>query len=174
MRASKFSIGFGPSIFKFHGKETVFQLALFPVGGYVQLAGMGAAQESDVSQMITAQADPRDYGERPLWQRALVVSAGPIFNFIFAILMYAALFGSSQAIAYEWKREATPMIREVSGAAEAAGLQPLDVIESINGQDIASFGQLRKIGEQGAGILQITVARSPDGRAPPVQRIRTE
>ena len=107
MKASKFSVGFGPAIFRVHGKETVFQFALIPVGGYVQLAGMGGGQESDVGQVISAQSDPRDYDRRPLWQRALVISAGPIFNFIFAIVTYAILFGSSQAVAFEWKRKAT-------------------------------------------------------------------
>ncbi|MEE2789886.1 MAG: M50 family metallopeptidase [Myxococcota bacterium] len=175
MRASKFSIGFGPALFRVHGKETVFQVALLPLGGYVQLAGMGAGQEGDLPDMLGATPDSRDYNQRPLWQRALVVSAGPVFNFVFAIVTYAALFGSSQAVAFEWKREATTMIREVSGAAEMAGLKAYDVIEAVNGDTVSSFGQLRKIvGEQGHRPLNIKVARSPDGQAPPVQRIDTE
>ena len=175
MRASKFSIGFGPSIFRIHGKETVFQFALIPVGGYVQLAGMGAAQEGDIGHVLSTQSDPRDYDRRPLWQRALVVSAGPLFNFAFAIITYSILFGSSQAVAFEWKRKATTVVRDVSGAAEKAGVKRYDVIEKINGQTVRSFTHLRElIGKHGGQPMQVLVARSPDGQPPPFERINLE
>ena len=175
MRASKFSIGFGPAIFRVHGKETVFQFALIPVGGYVQLAGMGGGKEGDFNEVVRMTDDPRDYDQRPLWQRALVVSAGPLFNFVFAIVTYTALFGSSQAVAFEWKREATTVVREVNGAALEAGIKPYDVIEEVNGQPVRSFAQLRNlIGEVGGKTMQVVVARSPDGSAPPMTEIKTE
>ncbi len=174
MRASKFSVGFGPAVLKIEGEETVFQLGLFPVGGYVQLSGL-TNMESDSEDQVGELFDGRDYGERPIWQRFLVIAAGPLFNFAFAIVAYAVLFGSFNAVTYDWKRSPTLVIKAVSGPAEESGLRAEDVILSINGTSLKGFGHLRDlVGQSDGQAMRIQVARSPDGQPPPKRRVETE
>ena len=174
MRASKFSIGFGPAIVKLESEETVFQIGLFPIGGYVQLSGL-TNLESDEDEPVGELFDGRDYGDRPIWQRFLVIAAGPLFNFGFAIVAYAFLFGSFNAVTYDWQRTPTLVVKNVDGPAEAAGLRPSDVILRLNDQPLRGFGHLRKlIGESDGKTIRLTIARSPDGSPPPVKESTTE
>ena len=174
MRASKFSVGFGPSVLKIEGKDTVFQLGLFPVGGYVQLSGLNN-MESDDDDQVGELFDGRDYADRPIWQRFLVIAAGPLFNFAFAVIAYALLFGSFNAVTYDWKRSPTLVIKNVSGPAKEAGLRSEDVMLSLNGESLKGFGHLRDlVGQSNGAAIRIEVARSPDGKPPPVKRSETE
>lgn len=176
MRAKKFSVGFGPPILKVQGKETLFQIAAIPFGGYVQIAGMGGGGEGDEVDQLWGDRQPnRDYSARPLWQRASVVAAGPLFNFVFAIVVYAFLFQSSDAVAFQWKREATLMARKVSGPAEAAGLKAFDTIERIDGEAIKTFPQLKRVtGASKGAPMTVVVARGPNGEAPPMKAVETQ
>ncbi len=176
MRAKKFSVGFGPPILRIQGKETLFQIAAIPFGGYVQIAGMGGGGEGDELDQLWGERQPeRDYDARPLWQRAAVVAAGPIFNFLFAIVVYAFLFQSSDAVAFQWKREATLMARKVSGPAEEAGLRAFDTIERIDGEAIKTFPQLKRItGASKGAPMTVVVARGPNGERPPARSIETQ
>lgn len=160
MRVQVFSIGFGPAVIRFKGAETVYQIAAIPLGGYVKVVGLNDQDRS-----------PGSYLTRPLWQRALMVSAGPLANFAFAAVLYAYLFGSFNALSYGWNRSPTTVVRQVQGAAAEAGLLPFDVIEQINGQPVVHFDQLRKAtGESGGAPMTLLVARSPDGQPPPYER----
>lgn len=162
MRVIKFSVGFGPAILAVQRGGTTYQIAAFPVGGFVQVAGMGPNQEDQ---------GPGSYLEKPLWARAAMVSAGPLFNFGFAWLVYVYLFSSFNAVTYEWQREATAVVREVRGAAEAGGMQPWDTIEQINGERIRSFKDLQAAtGKYGGEPMTIVVARPPAGERPPLTR----
>ena len=158
MRVLKFSVGFGPAILSVQRGGTVYQLAAFPIGGFVQVAGMGTANEDRA---------PGSYLDRPLWARAAMVAAGPLFNFGFAWLVYLYLFSTFNAVTYEWQREPTAAVRAVHGAAEAGGMLPNDIVESVNGQPIVSFSDLQKAtGELGGAPMSIVVARPPDGLRP--------
>ncbi|AUW93696.1 RIP metalloprotease RseP [Sulfobacillus thermotolerans] len=83
MRVEEFAVGFGPALYKRRVGETVYALRIIPLGGYNRLAGMEGNKT----------ADPREYPNRPLWQRFLVVLAGPIMNLILAAILYAVCFG---------------------------------------------------------------------------------
>jgi len=83
----RFSIGFGRAIYKkqFGKDNTEFVIAALPLGGYVKMLD---EREGDVKE----EELPRSFNYKPLWQRFAIVSAGPIFNFIFAILAYWVIF----------------------------------------------------------------------------------
>jgi regulator of sigma E protease len=83
----RFSVGFGRAIYKkqFGKDNTEFVIAALPLGGYVKMLD---EREGDVKE----EELPRSFNYKPLWQRFAIVSAGPIFNFIFAIFAYWIIF----------------------------------------------------------------------------------
>lgn len=85
----RFSIGFGkPLINRPFGKDrTEFVIAPIPLGGYVKMLG-----EGDTEEEISPEDLPRAFSQQPLWIRTAIVAAGPLFNFIFAILTYALMY----------------------------------------------------------------------------------
>ncbi len=173
MRASKFSIGFGPPVIKVETEETTYQLCLFPIGGYVQLSGL-TKLESEQERSLGELFDEQNYSDRSVWERAAVISAGPLFNFLFAVLVYMGLFGSFSAIAYDWQRSPTLVIETVEGPAKKAGIRAGDVLLKVNGEALTGFGHFtRLVGRSGGEKIRLEVARSPDGRPPPVERSRT-
>ena len=86
VKVLRFSIGYGRPLFRFKGAETEYQLAIFPLGGYVRILGVEDSEDDD----------PRDRGRsfqtRPLWQRLLILFAGPAANLILPIFIYFILF----------------------------------------------------------------------------------
>jgi len=170
MRASKFSIGFGPALVRFHGKNTLFQFALIPFGGYVQLEGL-TREKSRFSDRIGDSTGP-GFDAFPSWQRAAVMLAGPMANFLIAVVTYAILFSSTQSVHYQWTRKDTNAVQAVTGRAEEAGLLPKDVIEEINGIKIGDGRDFRRAVTAAKGeLLRIAVRRSPDGTAVPMEEI---
>ncbi len=86
VKVEKFSIGFGKSIWKKVGKDgTEYSLSMIPLGGYVKMLD---GRVDDVPESMQNGA----FDKKPLWQRSAIVSAGPIFNFIFAIFAYWLVF----------------------------------------------------------------------------------
>src|SRR5882672_1271267 len=84
MRVIRFSIGFGPTIWKHRpkGSPTVFQVAIIPFLAYVQIAGMNPYEENDPK-------DPGSYANASLWGRIVTIAGGPIANYLFAsVLMF--------------------------------------------------------------------------------------
>src|SRR6476619_3212684 len=86
MRVDRFSIGFGPTLWTFKRGETTFQIAVIPLGGYVQIAGMNPGQED------IALDDPRSYLNRPALLRFATILAGPATNYLFAALVMTAVY----------------------------------------------------------------------------------
>ncbi|HEU4728083.1 MAG TPA: M50 family metallopeptidase [Kofleriaceae bacterium] len=87
MRIERFSIGFGPAVFKRKAKKTgtTFQLAPILFGGFVEIRGMNIAEDVDPD-------DPSSYPNRPAWQRFLTIFAGPATNYVSAIVLAMAVF----------------------------------------------------------------------------------
>src|ERR1700682_4129306 len=84
MRVIKFSIGFGPTLYKHRpkGSPTVYQIAIIPFLAYVQIAGMNPYEENDPK-------DPGSYANASLWGRIVTIAAGPLANYLFAsVLMF--------------------------------------------------------------------------------------
>lgn len=120
--AEEFSIGMGPRLLKLQGKETEYSLRLLPVGGYVKF--MGEDEES---------SDPRAFRNAKVWKRIAVISAGPIMNFLLAVLLFAIMLTAWGYV--------VPEIGEVipDSPAEQAGLQPGDRFVRLEGTDLSSL-----------------------------------
>lgn len=160
-----FSIGFGRELAGFvdrHG--TRWRLAAIPLGGYVKFLDDANAASQPSATAATAHP-PGSFHGKPVWQRALVVAAGPVANFIVAALIYAAVnatYGVSMV---------TARIDQVTAGmpAEKAGLKAGDLITEIDGWDIESFDDVVRIVTGSSGrTLNITVARDGETLTVPV------
>jgi regulator of sigma E protease len=140
-----FSIGFGHEIYGFNDKHgTRWRIALIPLGGYVKFSGdadaSSAPDNAEVAQM-TPQERARSFPAQSIGERAAIVAAGPIANFLLAIFIFAAtvfLFGKQVLI---------PRVDQVraGSAAERAGLQAGDLVVAIDGQPIGSFSDMQRV-----------------------------
>jgi regulator of sigma E protease len=141
VKAEAFSIGFGHEIFGFtDSRGTRWKFGWLPLGGYVRFAGdMNPASQPDPAwMMLPAEERNRTFQAKPVWQRALVVAAGPVTNFLFAILIIAG-FNLIQG-----QPSTAPVAgRVVPGSvAEQAGFVSGDVFKRVDGRDIATFRDL--------------------------------
>ncbi len=102
MKAEAFSIGFGREIAGWTDKRgTRWKLAALPLGGYVKFAGdMTASGRSDPDWLLLpAEERAQTFQAKPIWQRAIIVAAGPVINFVLAILIlagFALAYGDAQ------------------------------------------------------------------------------
>jgi regulator of sigma E protease len=137
-----FSIGFGKEVFGWNdSKGTRWKVSWIPLGGYVKFRGdANAASMPDAGALERAKGDAGNFHGKPVWQRAAVVAAGPIANFILAIFIFAAAFMIVGTVVME------PRVDEVmpGSAAEQAGLQKGDLVTSIDGKPIDDFSDLQQ------------------------------
>jgi regulator of sigma E protease len=151
IRVQVFSIGFGRELLGFNDRHgTRWKLAAIPLGGYVKFLGDENAASMPDRQAVAKLSEPerRDcFYYKPVWQRAAVVAAGPIANFLLAIVIFAGI-----AMWYG-KQETTPRVDEVlpNSAAAAAGFQPGDLVVSIDGNPIENFSDMQRIVATSAG-----------------------
>src|SRR5690606_2160376 len=87
----RFSIGFGPRIAGFRKGETEYVISALPLGGYVRMAGMEDTAALEGGTDPEHQPSSRDFDAKPLWARAIVISAGVVMNFLFAIVVLAGI-----------------------------------------------------------------------------------
>ena len=158
-----FSIGFGPELVGFTDRHgTRWKLSAIPLGGYVKFAGdvNGASvpDAASLSQMTPAERAV-SFHHKTVLQRALVVAAGPIANFLLAIAIFAGItyVNGRQILA--------PRIDVVQAgsAAERAGFKPGDLVLSINGRSISSFTDMQRIVSASADD-ELSIAIDRDGR----------
>jgi regulator of sigma E protease len=138
IEADVFSLGFGPVLFSRVDKHgTKWQFALLPFGGYVKFKGdSNAASGKDVDAMeATPPEDLRHtmHGA-PLWARTLTVAAGPAFNFVLSILVFAAVVMSNGVAEDPWAVGETRPVPE----AQIQELKSGDQVLSIGGQPVPS------------------------------------
>lgn len=159
VRVEVFSIGFGPEIFGWTDKaQTRWKFSAIPLGGYVKMFGdINAASMPDSA---VAEMSPEEravaFPTKRLGQRAWIVAAGPLANFIFAIILFAGLY------VFVGQPFTPPVVGAVieDSAAEAAGLTDGDVFLRINGQDIERFEDIQKIVQSAADqVLDLVVER---------------
>jgi regulator of sigma E protease len=153
VRVEVFSVGFGRAIASWYDKHgTQWKIGWLPLGGYVKFFGdENEASASNPEAMEKLDEDVR--GDtlfyKPLWQRAIVVAAGPVANFILAIIIFASLYSILG------QRVTDPVVGLVveESAAERGGLQIGDLILAIDGSDISTFSQVRRTVTVNANVM---------------------
>jgi regulator of sigma E protease len=160
VRVETFSIGFGPEIYGWtDSRDTRWKISAVPLGGYVKMFGEHDFDGDEEHPPMTPAEEAVSFHKKRLHQRAAIVAAGPIANFLFAIILLTGLFGIFGAPA---PLAGIGSIQEDSAAAEA-GFRPGDLILRIDGQDVTWFEDLRRIVSERPGVaLQFDVLR--DGR----------
>ncbi|MCD6353404.1 MAG: RIP metalloprotease RseP [Proteobacteria bacterium] len=134
VRVEKFSLGFGPKLIGFKRKKTEYLLSLFPLGGYVKLAGEEPGEE--------LKNDPSEFSSRSVADRVKIVVAGPVMNLILAGILFPIVFMmGTQVPAYVKKPPVIGWI-ENGSPAEEAGFKREDSIERIDGATIKNWGEL--------------------------------
>ena len=146
-----FSIGFGPEIFGFNDRHgTRWRVSWIPLGGYVKFIddeNVASASGRKAFEALPEAERKRSFQGKSLAQRAAIVAAGPIANFLLAIIIFAAIFSVFGERITAAKVDAVAP----GSAAERAGFEPGDRIVSIDGSEIGSFSDMQRI-----------VATSPD------------
>ena len=137
----RFSIGMGPVIYKKLDKHgTEFALSALPLGGYVAFHTEKAIeQELDLLQPLTPEQNASTFESRPKWQRALVMLAGPVANFLLAIGILSTIFASSV------ERQFIPEVTTISSSyfQENSSLKGGDVLIAINNKRVSSLQDIR-------------------------------
>ena len=148
-----FSLGFGPKILKKRVGRTQYCLAAIPLGGYVKMVG----EEPGAS--IDPDDENASFTHKSLWQKTIIVAAGPFFNFLLAIFIFYVLYQFSGIYL------AKPIVGKVieDSPALSAGIMPGDVIKEINKTKIESFEDISRIISAGKGE-QLNIIVDRDGR----------
>jgi regulator of sigma E protease len=160
VRVLVFSIGFGPELFGFNDRHgTRWKISAIPLGGYVKFFG----DENAASVPETHRLESMDEGERaesffyqPVRKRAAIVFAGPLANFILAVVIFAGIF------AIYGKQSMSARVDQVQAdsAAAAAGFQPGDIVLAIDGKPVDDFAEMQRVVSDSAGDkLDIKVDR---------------
>lgn len=153
MRVTKFSIGFGPTLWKHRPKNspTTFQVAIIPFLAYVQIAGMNPYEDSDPK-------DPESYANASLWARIVTIAAGPLANYFFAsiLMFFGFLLGGNFVV-----DEASMRVHVgADGPAAKAGMIDGDRILTVNGDAVKDWDQLKKqIGAHPGDKIDIEIER---------------
>ncbi|KXG75788.1 RIP metalloprotease RseP [Thermotalea metallivorans] len=152
VKVHEFAVGMGPRFLKIKGKETEYSLRILPIGGYVKMEGEDESSE-----------DERSFGNKPLWARMSVIVAGPLMNFILAVLLFIIIF---YAIGFP-----TTKISQVTPGlpAEAAGIEAGDQILRIDGKTIDSWDEIVQIINSSNNRLLHIALISPKGEEKEVQ-----
>jgi len=140
-----FSIGFGREIYGFNDRYgTRWRFAWIPLGGYVKFLddeNSASAPSKSALQQLSPEERAGAFQTKPLAARAAIVAAGPIANFLLAIVIFALTF------MLVGKHVTAPRVDELvpEGVATAAGFKPGDVILSIDGGQIETFDEMQRI-----------------------------
>jgi len=161
VRVETFSIGFGPAIVSWlDRKGTRWKISWIPLGGYVKFFGdLDAASTPDreAAENMTAQERAVAFPFKPLYQRALIVAAGPVANFVLAIgILTAFLWLSPTVFAPASISKVLP-----GSPAQAAGFKAGDTIIDIDGRSVGSFDDVvATVAMRPGEPLTVTVARA--------------
>jgi regulator of sigma E protease len=153
----RFSVGFGPVLWRFRGKETEYCLSLIPMGGYVKMMG---DDENPLEGGKTSTVDPtKAFNNKPLASRFLIVFAGPAMNFVLAVFIAAAMF---MLIGRPVAPAEVGRVTE-GGPAAQAGLRTGDRILAVDGKPVQYWEDLARVVQTAEGrTLDVTLQR-PDG-----------
>lgn len=155
----RFSIGFGPVLLRWRGRETEYCLSAIPMGGYVKMMGEENPLEGGTGAVPYDPA--RAFAFKPLWARFLIVFAGPGMNFALAAAIFALVFATVGRPVWP---AVVGRVAE-NGPAQAAGLRSGDVITAVEGRPVAHWEDLeRAVAGSGGRPLTLHVRRDGDER----------
>jgi membrane-associated protease RseP (regulator of RpoE activity) len=156
-KATKFFLGFGPTLWSFTKGETEYGVKALPLGGFVKIAGMNPYED------IPVEDRPRSYPSKPRWQRALVLVAGSATHWlvVFVLLVPTLMFiglpssqGSNRLYSLQTK-----------SPAASAGMRPGDRIVGVGGTATESWPRIRAfIRDHGGETVSFTVESEDGGR----------
>lgn len=164
VKVLRFSIGFGKAILSWRGKDgTEYVIAPIPLGGYVKMLGQDDIRV-DGESAIPADQQHLSFPSKPLWQRMAIVAAGPMANFLLAIVVFwlinvsYGLSGTSPVLANVLK----------DSPAYSAGLRAGDEIVAVDGESVQLWQQvtmllLARLGETG----ELLISAIPEGQNSP-------
>jgi membrane-associated protease RseP (regulator of RpoE activity) len=149
IHVNRFSIGFGPALLKYQGKETEYAIRAIPLGGYVGFP------DDDPDSEIPPE-DPDLLRNRPILDRAIVISAGVIANLIFA---YFLLVGQTALVGYQdfsyQPGVLVPQVVEQTSVAAKAGVKTGDIVLAIDDRELGAS-------KESINTLRDKIKNSPD------------
>ena len=156
-----FSLGFGPELAGFNDRHgTRWKISAIPLGGYVKFFGdeseASTPASSETLASMTAEERAGSFHHKKVGPRAAIVAAGPIANFILAIVIFTCLF------TFFGKPSTTARVDkiEANSAASKAGFQVGDIVTAIDGKTIGSFSDMQRIvGVRAGDTLNFTIKR---------------
>jgi len=171
IKTPTFSIGFGSFIVSKKIGDTTFGIARWPLGGYVEIAGLAEVGQGD--QKNATLTGNESFSDKPFWQKFLVMSGGILFNLIFAYFIFSLMFmlGTPKTpILYPENATATIETVASDSPAQKAGLLTSDKITSIDGQAITDTKNLiEELNIHADQQVQLEVLRDGATKAIPVQ-----
>ncbi|MCA9570209.1 MAG: RIP metalloprotease RseP [Myxococcales bacterium] len=148
-----FSIGMGPRLFGYRFRGTDYRVSALPVGGYVQMAGADAFGEEDFHHRV----DPDlDFMKKPVWQRVIVMLAGPVFSLLLPFVVFTAVLMAGEP-------QAAPVVGIVleGSPAESLGIQAGDRIVTADGEQVEVFSDVfRRLRDAPERPLALGIDRS--------------
>src|SRR6187399_3616113 len=155
-----FSLGFGPELAGFNDRHgTRWKISAVPLGGYVKFFGDDSEASTPSTEALASMSPEEQAGSfhhKKVGPRAAIVAAGPIANFILAIVIFTCLF------TFFGKPSTTARVDkiEANSAAARAGFQAGDIVTSIDGKAIGSFSEMqRMVGTRAGEQLSFTIKR---------------
>lgn len=167
VKVERFAIGMGPVVraLSFKRGDTEYTICALPIGGYVKMFGMQPEELYDEwGQPVPEAEAARAFVRKPIWQRSIIVAAGPVVNLIFPIFVYFFMGLGVSTMPPSIVGQVTPQspaaaARPIEGQ-HPAGLQAGDRITAINGDPVQYWEDLTDVVEGSAGVeLIFTVER---------------
>jgi regulator of sigma E protease len=134
VRVLKFSLGFGPKLIGKKYGDTEYLISSIPLGGYVKMLGESSGEELQEKEKIFA------FNYQPVWKRFIIVFLGPLFNLVFAIVIFFFVFSYGIPVLLPEVGDVLPQ-----SPAERAGLMKGDTVISIDGSQITQWDEMTKI-----------------------------
>lgn len=147
-KATKFFIGFGPTVWSFQKGETEYGIKLIPAGGFVKIVGMNPYED------VAPEDEPRSYPNRPKWQRAIMIAAGPATHWPLAFIILAVTAMTIGFPTGEVTNTVAVVETTIDGEetpASEAGLVPGDRIIAVDGAEVSTWQETRRAIRQNAG-----------------------